>query len=94
VAQRFPAPLPLGSSNFQTLPGWSKRDSVKVWDAVHRRFSIYTHNGTEWRLGRKGANAVPIPPATACFVVRTTKAPPAAPGTVAHEPPFTLDPSP
>ncbi len=90
VAQRFPAALPLSASNFQTLPGWTKRDSVQVWDPVRLRAFTYTHNGTNWRKGRVVADAVPIPPATAVFVIRRTLT--GAAGVVAHDPPFTLEP--
>jgi hypothetical protein len=90
VAQRFPAGLALGASQFETLPGWSKRDVVKIFDTSKLRFLNYTLKGDEWRIGRKNADAVPIPPGTACFVVRRTKS--GAAGVVAQEPPFTIPP--
>jgi hypothetical protein len=90
VAQRFPAPLLLGSSNFQTLPDWKKGDAVQVWDPTKRRFFTYTHNGAQWRVGRKIADTVQIPPATTVTIIRRTRT--GAAGVVAQQPPFTLSP--
>jgi uncharacterized protein (TIGR02597 family) len=90
VANQFPVALPLAASNFELLPGWSKRDVLKIWQPQKLRSLNYVNKNGEWRIGRKNADAVPIPPGTASFVVRRTKS--GAAGIVAQDPPFTLSP--